>query len=152
MAHVFIGKIPKKHPQQFTRNLYAGGPKGSSVTSIRAVGIITGAYLLDKRVDDYKHKRTVKWIKKFEHPIDILSNTVMAFGWLKKSADLALRVLDLLDEKRMSQAGLAARLNVSRQQVSKIVRGHENLTLETIVRLEYVLDTVLLVVSQPRRI
>lgn len=69
-------------------------------------------------------------------------------GWLKKSADIALRVLDLLDEKGISQAELAARLNVSRQQVSKIVKGQENLTLETIARLEYVLDAVIVAVPQ----
>jgi ribosome-binding protein aMBF1 (putative translation factor) len=60
-------------------------------------------------------------------------------SWLKKSADIALRVLDILDEKRMSQNDLAGKLKVTRQQVSKMLKGQENLTLETISKLEEVL-------------
>jgi transcriptional regulator with XRE-family HTH domain len=36
----------------------------------------------------------------------------------------------------MSQQKLAKLMNVSPQQISKIVKGHQNLTLETIVKLE----------------
>lgn len=63
--------------------------------------------------------------------------------WLRKSVDVALRVLDILDEKEMSQNDLAGKLKVTRQQVSKILKGQENLTLETISRLEEVLGITL---------
>ncbi len=56
--------------------------------------------------------------------------------WLKKSAAIALRVLDTLKALGLSQKGLAERMNVSPQQINKIVKGHENLTLETITSLE----------------
>src|SRR5882762_4367953 len=60
-------------------------------------------------------------------------------GWLKKSVDVAIRILDVLDKRKMSQNDLAGKLKVARQQVSKILKGQENLTLETISKLEEVL-------------
>ncbi|WP_394370583.1 helix-turn-helix transcriptional regulator [Dawidia soli] len=65
-------------------------------------------------------------------------------AWMKRSADISLRVLDVLDEKKMTQTELAQLMNVSRQYVSRILRGSENLTLETISKLEDVLDVTLI--------
>ncbi|PUZ26978.1 Helix-turn-helix [Chitinophaga costaii] len=66
-------------------------------------------------------------------------------AWLKKSAIIALKVLEALKAQGLTQKDLAGRLGVSPQQVSKIVKGHENLTLETITRLEQELGIQLLV-------
>ena len=60
--------------------------------------------------------------------------------WLKKSAAIAIKVLDALKEQHLSQKDLAKRMNVSPQQINKIVKGQENLTLETISNLEIALD------------
>ena len=68
--------------------------------------------------------------------------------WLRKSANIALRILDALDEIHMTQAELANRLNVSRQHISKIIKGQENLTLETIVRIEQVLGVALITIPE----
>lgn len=57
-------------------------------------------------------------------------------GWLRKSAIIALKVLDALKAQGLSQKDLAEKMSVSPQHVSKIVKGHENLTLETIAKLE----------------
>jgi ribosome-binding protein aMBF1 (putative translation factor) len=59
--------------------------------------------------------------------------------WLKKSAAIAVRVLDALKAQNLSQKELAERMNISPQQISKIVKGQENLTLETISNLEIAL-------------
>ena len=59
--------------------------------------------------------------------------------WLKKSAAIAVRVLDALKAQDLSQKELAERMNISPQQISKIVKGQENLTLETISNLEIAL-------------
>ena len=59
--------------------------------------------------------------------------------WLKKSTRVSLRVLDALDEKGWNQTDLAQALGVSRQQVSKIVKGSNDFQLSTITRLEKVL-------------
>lgn len=69
-------------------------------------------------------------------------------AWLRKSVDIALKVLDVLEARNMRQAELATKLEVSRQQVSKIVKGQENLTLETISKLEDVLGITLMVVPE----
>ena len=59
--------------------------------------------------------------------------------WLKKSASIAVRVLDALKVQDISQKELAERMKVSPQQINKIVKGQENLTLETISKLEVAL-------------
>jgi ribosome-binding protein aMBF1 (putative translation factor) len=59
--------------------------------------------------------------------------------WLRKSAAIAVQVLDALKAQDLSQKDLAERMNVSPQQVNKIVKGQENLTLETISNLEIAL-------------
>jgi ribosome-binding protein aMBF1 (putative translation factor) len=59
--------------------------------------------------------------------------------WLKKSAAIAVRILNALKAQNLSQKELAERMNISPQQISKIVKGQENLTLETISNLEVAL-------------
>lgn len=73
-------------------------------------------------------------------------------SWLKKSAEIALRVLDALEDKGWNQAKLAEALGVSAQQVSKIVRGRENFTLETLEKLETVLEVELCTVLKENEI
>jgi transcriptional regulator with XRE-family HTH domain len=63
---------------------------------------------------------------------------------LRESQDIALKVLNKLDALGWSQRKLAEKLNVSPQQVSKILKGKENLTLETQVKLQQVLDIPIL--------
>jgi ribosome-binding protein aMBF1 (putative translation factor) len=57
-------------------------------------------------------------------------------GWLRKSISVALTILEILEERKMSQTELAEKLKVSRQHVGKILKGQENLTIETICKLE----------------
>jgi len=64
--------------------------------------------------------------------------------WKKLAAKIAVRILSRLDELNWKQKDLAEKLGVSPQQVNKIVRGKENLTLDAISRLENVLGTDLL--------
>ncbi|HET6256316.1 MAG TPA: helix-turn-helix transcriptional regulator [Puia sp.] len=64
--------------------------------------------------------------------------------WQKKSAAIAVRVLDALKAQNLSQKDLAERMNISPQQISKIVKGQENLTLETISNLESALGIQIL--------
>jgi transcriptional regulator with XRE-family HTH domain len=65
--------------------------------------------------------------------------------WLKRSSIVALKVLEALRIRGMKQSDLAQLLGVSPQQVSKIVKGQENLTIETLDKLEEVLKINLLV-------
>jgi antitoxin component HigA of HigAB toxin-antitoxin module len=65
---------------------------------------------------------------------------------LKRSAEIAFRVLAKLRENRLSgqspstKEELAEQLGVQPQQINKIVKGQETLTLETIARLEEALQ------------
>ena len=59
---------------------------------------------------------------------------------LRESQKIALKVLLKLDELGWSQKKLAEKMNVSPQQINKIVSGKENLTLTTIINLENVLN------------
>lgn len=69
-------------------------------------------------------------------------------GWLKHSQYIALTILRTLRVKNISQKELAERIGVSPQQVSKIVKGNENLTLETISKLEAALGVPLIEVCE----
>ncbi|WP_316753141.1 transcriptional regulator [Pedobacter gandavensis] len=68
--------------------------------------------------------------------------------WLKKSQAIAIKVNGIIREKGITQKNLATLLKVSPQQVSKILKGQENLTLETISRLENALGTSLITVIE----
>ncbi len=63
---------------------------------------------------------------------------------LRESQLIALKVLNKLDELGWSQSRLAKEMDVLPQQITKIVRGKENLTLDTLVKLEQVLDIPIL--------
>lgn len=59
---------------------------------------------------------------------------------LRESQKIALKVLLKLDEMKMTQKDLATKMSVSPQQVNKIVSGKENLTIETQIQLQNILD------------
>ena len=60
--------------------------------------------------------------------------------WIKLSQKITLQILSALSKKEMTQKDLAEKMEVSPQQISKIVKGNENLALETIVKLEKCLE------------
>jgi transcriptional regulator with XRE-family HTH domain len=62
--------------------------------------------------------------------------------WLELSALIAVRVLSALRKgcEVKSQKELAEKMNVSPQYINKIVKGRENLSLGTIVKLEKALN------------
>jgi ribosome-binding protein aMBF1 (putative translation factor) len=62
----------------------------------------------------------------------------------KKSIKLAIILNRILRKKGMKQKELAELLGVSAQQVNKILKGSENLTLDTIERIEKVLGIELI--------
>ncbi len=68
-------------------------------------------------------------------------------NWLDKSAMVAVNVLEALKQKGLSQKDLAKKMNVSTQQVNKILKGQQNLTLETISKLERALEISLIEIT-----
>ncbi len=69
-------------------------------------------------------------------------------AWLDRSADIALRILGTLQANCISQKDLAEKIGVSPQQVNKILKGNENLTLETIAKIEAALGIVLFLIPE----
>ena len=56
--------------------------------------------------------------------------------WMKYSMQIALKVRSKMRAEGITQCTLASRLGCTQQYVSLILKGKENLTLETIAKLE----------------
>lgn len=56
--------------------------------------------------------------------------------WLRYSQNIAMRMLDKMEEEGITQKQLAERMNCSQQYISKILKGCENLSLETLAKIE----------------
>lgn len=68
--------------------------------------------------------------------------------WLRKSQDIAILILECIENKAWSQKKLASEMDVSPQMVNKWVKGSENFTLETISKLESVLGIKLVEINK----
>ena len=60
--------------------------------------------------------------------------------WLRYSAMIALQVRDRMTQIGMTQVALAEKLGCTQQHISMLLKGKNNLTLETIAKLEEALD------------
>jgi transcriptional regulator with XRE-family HTH domain len=63
---------------------------------------------------------------------------------IRESQKTALKILTKLDELGWTQIRLATVMQVSPQYVNKIVKGKENLTTETMLQIQEILDIPLL--------
>lgn len=88
------------------------------------------------KLSNIVNKKDSQWLKKAKWRTSNQS-------WLDKSAIIALKILRHLRDNKITQIQLADQMNVSPQQVNKIVKGQENLTLETISKLESTLGITL---------
>ena len=58
------------------------------------------------------------------------------WSWLRHSQKIAVKVLWQMKQEGLTQKVLAERMNCTRQYVSKILKGKENMSLDTLSRLE----------------
>lgn len=65
-------------------------------------------------------------------------------SWSKKATDISIRILTHLRKTNTTQSDLAEQMGVTRQYVSKIVQGKENLGLATICKIEEILGITLI--------
>lgn len=65
-------------------------------------------------------------------------------SWLRYSQHIAIKMLEKMNELGLTQKALAERMDCSQQYISKVLRGHENLSIETICKIEDALDIELL--------
>ena len=68
--------------------------------------------------------------------------------WTKRSFQIAVRILREIRKQKplngMTQKSLAEKMGVSPQYINKVVKGQENMTLETIAKIEDVLGVILI--------
>lgn len=76
--------------------------------------------------------------------LDYLKDRVEKRAQLRESNRIAWKVIDRLETLGWTQKMLAEKMNVSPQQVNKIVKGQENLTLSTQVKLQEILNVPIL--------
>lgn len=60
--------------------------------------------------------------------------------WLRYSQYIAIRMLSRMDELHITQTILAEKMGCSQQYISKVLKGKENLSLETISKIESALN------------
>ena len=61
-------------------------------------------------------------------------------SWLRYSQMIAMKMLDKMEAIGMTQKILAERMGCSQQYISKILKGRENLSLETLAKIEDALE------------
>ena len=66
------------------------------------------------------------------------------WSWLRHSLRLAVKILLQMKQLGLTQNALAERMNCSQQYVSKILKGKENMSLETLTKLENALGICLI--------
>ena len=69
--------------------------------------------------------------------------------FIRFSNNIALLILDRLDQLKWSQKQLAEKMGVSPQQVSKWVKGGENLTISTIMNISAAIGFNLISLNEP---
>ena len=65
-------------------------------------------------------------------------------SWRQDSQKIAVKMLLRMKQTGLTQQALAERMNCTQQYVSKILKGNENLSLDTLSKLEEVLGMNLL--------
>ena len=60
--------------------------------------------------------------------------------WLKWSQSIAMKIIDYMQERKLSRADIASRLGCSPQYVSKILSGHTNFSFKSIAEIERCLN------------
>jgi len=59
--------------------------------------------------------------------------------WLRHSQNVAMLMLDRMEVLGLTQKTLAVQMNASQKYVSRILKGRENLSLETLAKIEDIL-------------
>ena len=69
-------------------------------------------------------------------------------SWLRYSQQIAMMMLDRMEKLHMSQKQLSELMGCSQQYVSKVLKGQENLSLETLSKIERCLNLQIIAKSE----
>lgn len=64
--------------------------------------------------------------------------------WLRYSQRIAMMMLDRMEELGLTQKSLAEKMGCSQQYISRVLKGTENLSIETISKIESALELEIL--------
>ena len=67
--------------------------------------------------------------------------------WLRLSQRVAVLLISYMKREHLTQVAMAERLGCSQQYVSRILKGTENLTIETLSKIEQATDMRLLAIG-----
>lgn len=65
-------------------------------------------------------------------------------SWLRYSQRIAMMMLDRMEELGLTQTSLATKMGCSQQYISRVLKGTENLSIETISKIESALEMEIL--------
>lgn len=68
--------------------------------------------------------------------------------WLQMSQDIALNARSFMKSEGLTQKELAERMDVSPAYVARIMKGNENMTIQTIAKLEHALGMKLVAIPK----
>lgn len=85
------------------------------------------------KLEQFQSSTSSCWREKAEHRQNNKT-------WIRYSQKIAMKMLDKMEEMHLNQTQLAERMECSQQYVSKVLRGQENLSIETIVKIEQALN------------
>ena len=92
-----------------------------------------------ERLSRYQSETPSEWREK-----EAVYQTAKSQGWLKYSRKIAIKVAMAMKYQNISRQELAERMGCSPQYVSRLLKGEENLSLETICKLEEALNIAIL--------
>ena len=86
-------------------------------------------------------KDVITWLKEHQSPTPSRWREQAEWrlknrSWLRHSQHIAVKMLEKMDELGMTQKQLAELMGCSQQYVSKVLKGQENLSLETMSKIE----------------
>lgn len=89
------------------------------------------------KLNEHKSSTLSKWREKAEWRQANRS-------WLRYSQRIAMMMLDKMEELELTQKLVAERMGCSQQYISRILKGTENLSIETISKIESALGLEIL--------
>lgn len=89
------------------------------------------------KLNEQRSSTPSKWRENAQWRIDNKS-------WLRYSQRIAVMMLDRMEELGLTQKSLAEIMGCSQQYISKVLKGTENLSIETITKIESALELEIL--------
>jgi ribosome-binding protein aMBF1 (putative translation factor) len=92
-----------------------------------------------ERLSRYQSDQPSKWREEEEK-----RRRAKADGWLRYSRKIAIKIAMAMKQQNLSRQEVAERMGCSPQYISRLLKGEENLSLETIYKLENALNVCIL--------